>query len=932
MGKKKSTLLLITIIFTISLFGYYSLERSKDSSKELALKILKNKLTKENDRDKDGDMDGIRDMLQWQFSRLRDPHTNAIPQNIRENELAFAKTLPNANQLQLKKGAKIFSTADWSFRGPNNQGGRTKGVAIDAANENVYIIGAAEGGIWRSTDKGSTWTETTDPSVVQNVDCLVQDTRTGKTNTWYYGTGEMFDNYYPGGSGLYGGLLGDGIFKSTDDGQTWQQLAKTKANSPNQFSNPFQIVWDIAIDTANYSQDVLYAACPNGIYRSTDAGNSWNRVLSNVQNGYLGFYSDVTIDNVGGVYASISYTDSAGIYYASDGINFKNITPNFYPSNVSRIVLTTAPSDKNILYAFANTPGSGQAGDPDNGSDDYNSLWRYNATSMQWTDLSSKLPTWFGSVGGISTQGGYDMVIKVKPDNTNFVIIGGTNIYRTTDGFSTKLDSTDWIGGYSTQNDISQYTGSHPDQHAFFFSPFNSKECLSGNDGGISVTSDITAQTVVWSQMDEGYRTAQFWSISLDKGLAGDPFLVGGMQDNGSMVDASGNTTASDWDDVAGGDGTTTAIADSANSFYFSTQNGNIYRVNKSYDWTEITPQGASGFLFVTPYILDPNNSSVMFLAAGKKLWRNSNLLGIALKEDQNPTSKNWSVFQDSASSSITALGMTKAVNNLIYFGTDDGHLYKTAAANNTNTSFTEITGSNFPSSVYISSIDVDPNNGNNVLVSFSNYNVLSIFYSTDGGSSWTSEGGNLEQNSDGSGNGPSVSCVKILPVQGSNMYLAGTSTGLYITTSLDGTNTQWVEQSPNTIGNVVIETMDVRPLDGTVVVGTYGKGVFSSKITATGIAEQPNVPMQYSLQQNYPNPFNPSTKINYSVQKSGLVSLKVYDSIGRLVKTLVSGYENPGSYNVTFNADNAGIASGVYFYRLQVNNFVSTKKMILLK
>ena len=89
-------------------------------------------------------------------------------------------------------------------------------------------------------------------------------------------------------------------------------------------------------------------------------------------------------------------------------------------------------------------------------------------------------------------------------------------------------------------------------------------------------------------------------------------------------------------------------------------------------------------------------------------------------------------------------------------------------------------------------------------------------------------------------------------------------------------------------------------------------------------------VPAKESLSQNYPNPFNPSTIIHYEIPNDGLVTLKVYDELGREVKTLVNQYQNKGKYDVNFDASN--LASGIYFYRLQSGNFISTKKMLLLK
>jgi hypothetical protein len=98
-----------------------------------------------------------------------------------------------------------------------------------------------------------------------------------------------------------------------------------------------------------------------------------------------------------------------------------------------------------------------------------------------------------------------------------------------------------------------------------------------------------------------------------------------------------------------------------------------------------------------------------------------------------------------------------------------------------------------------------------------------------------------------------------------------------------------------------------------------------------TNVAEFGNaVPKEYSLSQNYPNPFNPTTQIRYSIPRTGYVSLKVYDLLGQEVATLHAGVQQAGSYVATF--DGTGLASGVYFFRMQASNFVETKKLILLK
>ncbi len=148
----------------------------------------------------------------------------------------------------------------------------------------------------------------------------------------------------------------------------------------------------------------------------------------------------------------------AGIWKSTDnGDNWSNITPvgtvnapaNF-PATYPRIVIGIAPSLETTVYIFAYTPNASKPGEGGSAVDGH-SFWKYNDAltgTDQWVDRSANLPTWSGSVGGLTTQGGYDMVLHVKHDDPNFVIIGGTNLFRSTDGVSTAMGITslklDW--------------------------------------------------------------------------------------------------------------------------------------------------------------------------------------------------------------------------------------------------------------------------------------------------------------------------------------------------------------------------------------------------------------------------------------------------------------------------------------------------------
>ena len=207
----------------------------------------------------------------WDAKRLVDANGN-IPQSIRRKELQFAQSLPN----DLNNSNLV-----WTAEGPYNVGGRTRALAYDVTDENILIAGGVSGGIWRSTNLGESWSKMTKPFQLHNVTCLAQDTREGKENIWYYGTGELSGNS-ASGSGAY--FDGNGIYKSIDNGLTWDSISSTADNSPAGSFNVFDFAWNIVLDPTNLEEDEMYLATYGGIYRSTDGGESWKEMESRLLN------------------------------------------------------------------------------------------------------------------------------------------------------------------------------------------------------------------------------------------------------------------------------------------------------------------------------------------------------------------------------------------------------------------------------------------------------------------------------------------------------------------------------------------------------------------------------------------------------------------------------------------------------------------------
>jgi hypothetical protein len=876
---------------------------------------------------------------EWELKMLADPATGMIPENIRAKELAFAATLPKMYSSTKGQRGEPF----WKPRGPWNVGGRTRAIAIDVTNENTIFAAGVSGGIWRSTNGGVGWQKITKPNQLLNVTCIVQDTRPGKTKTWYAGTGEYLGNSASGGGAFY---YGDGILKSTDGGLTWSLLASTSSGKPQTFSKDFNLVYNIAINTAD-TANTVYAATYSGIYKTTDGGAKWTKVRGI---GIAGSpITDVAITSKGVIYATLnSEGTQRGIWRSIDGIAWTNITPANFPPNYTRIVIGIDPNDENRVYFFAATPGYGKKGTDVRKREDWSSLFCYtylngngSGTGGQWEDRSANLPTAGGGFGDINTQGGYDMYVRVQPGDAKTVYIGATNIWRSTDAFTT-TSKTSWIGGYGPGSKLPDYTyvpNHHPDQHNLIFYKSNPKIALSSHDGGISKTSDITATTPQWNSLANGYLTTQFYTVTIDHGTPGKDEIMGGLQDNGTYLTRS-SSTQQPWVMPGNGDGSYCAIADGGTDYYTSKQNGQAWHIKLDASglptqWARIDPKGAKVTNFIDPFTLDPNNQKRIYFIGGTKIWVNHDVTQIPLKspKDTNKTDLGWSPLSSQADTSqqIGSIAVSRQPADVLYYGTELGKLWRIDDASTGSKPAVNITSSLFPLSGYISNICIDPLDANKVIVVFSNYNVQSLFYTTDAGKTWTNISGNLEQNANGSGNGPSCRWANILPVKDKRAYFIATSTGLYSTDTLMGANTVWTQQDPEGIGNNICTMLDSRPSDGFLVIVTHGNGVYSANINftyqVTGIKKATNT-MAFEDARIYPNPMKDAGRIEFRLAKTCNVKIEILDELGRIVSVIHDGTLSAGKHDLPIRNDNW--KQGVYYCRVSGDDGVVTKVFLM--
>lgn len=861
----------------------------------------------------------------FELMRFRDPATGMIPANIREKELEFSRNMPvSAHYINER------STDPWRLRGPFNVGGKTRALAMDKTDEKILLAGNTSGGIWRSLDGGATWGRSAAPNFI-NTSCIVQHPKKDSSAIWYAGTGEL----WTGSNGAF--FIGNGIYKSSDRGVTWAPVIKNYTQNPI-FDNSMDVIWNIAI-SPDTTQNMMFAAGYGGIYKSTNNGVSW-AMVKGVTTAYSP-YTDVAITPKGVIYATISSETSAkGIYRSTDGTTWTNITPSNWAKKYKRILIGVAPSDENQVYFLAETPDTGHVTKTFVGTTEYTSLWKYtylsgsgNGTGGTWEDRSANLPSSGTATDQFYTQGSYDMVLKVKPNDPNIVFIGGTNLYRSDDGFTTATKTTR-IGGYALGSGpptFPLYPNHHPDQHNLLFYPSDPNKMISACDGGVFQTNDNTSNNLTWQPLNNGYVTTQFYTAAIEHTLKNDSTVIGGAQDNGSWLTSSNNGGAS-WSQPNGGDGSFCAIANGKNDFYFSSQNSKIVKAkldasgNKT-AFRRIDPIGGKGYQFVNPFVLDPSDNNIMYMAGGKYLWRNNDLGGIPLSNAYDSITTNWTKLSQVYDTAISALGISQTGHRM-YVGTTTSSLYRIDGVNTGDPAKTDISGESFPPG-YISCIAVDPLNADRAITVFSNYNVKSLFFTKDGGTTWEEIGGNLES-SKSPAFAPACLWASILPIEGDTMYFVGTTTGLYASSHLAGKATIWTKQGISTIGDAIVTMIDTRVADGTVVVSTHGAGIYSAVYTKQDVivnVSSPSVQKDIKI-STYPNPASKEINFSFSIEKTKPVLVKIYNVKGELIKTIDKQSLLSGTHVLTVPTND--FVNGIYFCSISVGEYKQVAKVVV--
>lgn len=824
----------------------------------------------------------------WWKMQLQDPATGDVPATVRKSDLDFVSQ-------NFPQGSRT-SELVWKNIGPYNIGGRTRALAIDRSEPSRLLAGAASGGIFLSENEGKSWEKVTTHEHNLSITWITQDPRAGKEKMWYASTGEA-RGASQGASNFSAHFGGDGVLVSNDFGKSWNRLGSFINDSP-QRQDSLDLSWKILVDNQS-SKTVLMLATPSGIFRSENEGATWINVHGSGSSSQI---IDLVQTKTGIWYAAISsgFGGTSGLFRSLDGISFNLVrTP---AANLGRGVIGLNYQNENSMFVLFESPNSGQKSEF-LGRNGYHSLFKYtyiagngSGAGGKWENLSDNLPKGIWPFDDYHSQTGYCMDIKVSPFDSNLVALAGVNLNISHNGFATKGDDK-FAGGYYHKLDTpfyQIYPNHHPDLHTVVFHPTNPKTILTGSDGGVHLCRDSYAKHVEWESLNNGYVTTQFYTLALDKKI-GSRRMVGGLQDNGTLYFLADSLNS--WSMPVDYDGAYCHFLDYSPYFLAAKQQAGLFKVavdsdGKRMGFARIDPVAPSNYLFINPYTIDPNNNRILFLPNGNVIWRNSDISEFQLDNQFVKQTKNWEqLVLPGITGIISAVEVSKTPANIMYVGTSSGVILRVDSSNNNYTSrIVTIPNSNG----FISSITVNPNNANEVVVVFSNYNVYSVFYSKTGGDSWSNISGNIEGEIQPGvpaqfaqiNNGPSCRVAKFVELRDSTWVLLGTSVGLFGTLNIDSNNTVWERVSENEIGSHVVTAIDYRAGDGYLGVATHGGGVFSTHITESKHITVGTLEHKALGIVVYPNPTSSIISLKMSeFRQSEDLNIQVFNAAGEVVE-----------------------------------------------
>ena len=726
---------------------------------------------------------------------------SAIGRDIPAAQPASRVWLSGSRVMSLRETSSAARVLDaWTPLGPGNIGGRTRVVKFHPALPTTMFAAGVSGGIWKSDDNGTSWRPMGDGLTNIAVNSLLIDP--SRPDVMYAGTGEGYFREEVRGTGLP--LRGSGIYVTADGARSWQQLPAT--NTPD-----FHWVNDLEFGVNDSRR--IYAATRSGVWRSTDNGATWARLLAvNVRGGCLdlALRPDRSEDVL---FASCGSYEQATVYRFPRASDRSDADVVLREPDMGRTSLAIAPSNPDVMYALAasNVPGpngiyeqgllavyrsdrSGTAGSWETRVSHHDPTF---LNTMLLTNVASAAPRVCSPQGSNAlpaVMGWYNNVIAVDPRDPNRVWAAGVEWFRSDDG------GRNWGLASLGYGPVSAPSFAHADQHAITFHPNYDGEgnqvALIGGDGGIYRTTNARAATssgplaicnpspgiqIAWTSLNRGYGVTQFYH--------GTPFPDGtqylaGAQDNNTLL-GSDATGPDGWRSVFGGDGGFSAVQPTQTSnWLMSYQWASLGRttnagLNISTARIGLDPIFASNigpesnYLFISPFTHDPGTNNIWL--GGNYLYRGP-VFGLTWQKVGNAMPDG---------SRISSIAVSPRTAGTIAIGTDKGHITRVVDTGNSalNTSFQT------PRNGWVTSIAFDPLDDNVLYATYGNFGGAHVFRSIDNGATW--------QSLDGSGPTglPDIPAHSIVvdPDDRQRLYL-GTDLGVIV--SVDGGQTWMTEET----------------------------------------------------------------------------------------------------------------------------------------
>ena len=739
--------------------------------------------------------------------------------------------------------APVLDSGVISGLGARNIGSATMSgriAAIAAWNDggkSILYVGAASGGVWKSMDGGTTFKPIFDKQPVQSIGAITIDPSNPKT-IWV-GTGESWTRNSVS--------VGDGIYKSTDAGETWTHMGLPKSER----------IVRILVNPKN--SDVVYACAPGalfsdspdrGLYQSTDGGKSWDLILTgpNLSTGC----STVAMDpgNPEVLYSALwdfrrkGWTFRSGgdgptapsgsaLFKSTDGganwTELKDVTPKPW----GRVEVVVAPSNANVVYAFVESTASALFR-----SDDAGKTWqkRDNSQWMVWR------PFYFARM-------------VVDPTNPDRIFKMDGNLIASDDGGKTFAG----VGGFGKD---------HGDWHDLWFDPQNVKHLVAGNDGGLFTSWDGGNRWI----RSENLPVSQFYHVAIDDK---DPYQVyGGLQDNSSWVGDSahgGGISNSSWQNLYGGDGFW-VVPDPTDpdSVYAEAQGGFIGRVNRKLEIArDIQPKAGYHerlrFNWNTPIVASANQKGTLYIGA-QFLFRSRDqgdnwerispdLTTNDPQKQKQEESGGVTVDNSSAEEHTTIYSISESPldGNVLWVGTDDGNVQLTRDGGKSWTNL-RANFKGMPRDTWATWVEASRFDKGTAYAAFDRHTFGDmtpwVYRTSDFGKSWT------RIVSPAQGVRGYAHVVKEDTVSKALLFV-GTEFGLWISTD---TGKSWAEFKGGDFPSVAVRDLQIQARDNDLVLATHGRGMWiidditplralSQGLLAKDAAFLPSRPIQQRLQ-----------------------------------------------------------------------------------